>query len=1018
MASEGVVKRPGSMTSRIAEGIGKLGDRLTPQSVKDKKQAMAQYDVKLQEVISSRSSFYKIKNNEYNGKETNFSFIGMHNFKNQADKFSKLAEGRQKEKAAELVVSWYKSCADSYSALKESYKLCVAQCKEHNVLCDGLLGLEEALQMTLKKDSSIALDSKREVNFTLAEMSSKMREYNSQLSEGLETYQTCLNSQSKEKADENIRVKISPKTNDGVVIDYDEIEKGCIKTAETAVAKQKPFAELGRGKVSRIVEGIAENGIGSTAKEVYGSWKSARETKKQQPKVASTQTAPETRQSEGKLQATEVLKNVGTKIASTAMGVVGSVQDGIAARRAEREAREQSDMQQALAAARAIEAEAKARQEEEAARESKVKIDIPQNKEAYENALSDVKNRYTIRLSKCRDLMEVVNRTRDVTQDKISALNAEFGSYNTTYNQLKATFLSYKDFCVKNNDLMQGSKLNNELGFYINEYIRTNMRCNSLISKNEAVHSSVKHKYGAWLKQSEQEYDAVDRERDSLFEQAQTATTGETVTPKKKQPKVATQTTSETPASAKKRAPEQAGGPTPAAQAPTPVKVTAPEQIENAEPAPPPVKRTTPQQKVVPTQRESEETERQRAAEEAARREAEARQREAEERQRAAQEAVARRAEAKRQREAAEAARREAEARQRAAREAARREAARQEAERRAAAAKLNVAEPKKQTSESNPEKLTEQDIFEYAEYFANITPEQDEKDPTGEHAGKITDLFYKIGGAIEGDNKSKQDILRRSEIYQGFTTAPDKAAYIKEIMQNGFSRACAVDMMSGYGSFKVGNDFFRFSEADKKVFRELVFKELQTQQQYKNHDATAEVSLADDVVYEDPAKTSYNKYFALYAREYANFYMDENGNRRTNHTAAEAHKQNTLTGQMRKFTQMQAKAEVQEEQPGVTDADIIEKLNGTLSLEDVEALIQDENAVMKLFEIAATGEYRMQEGRPVKKLTGIQKFAISNLLLKVAEKKVNREMAADSAQRNRAGATLAAGEKGLGSGE
>ncbi len=952
MASEGVVKRPGSMTSRIAEGIGKLGDRLTPQSVKDKKQAMAQYDVEFARVKAHENSIRE-KGSAFSLKQFNFK-ENMGEFKNYFEKFQEAGES-DSQRIAGRAAKYFRDCAKVYGEMEGLFNEFESLSAEHNPLCDNLFGIETYL----KKEGS-AKQSKRNVDLIMLDMCSGMATSNREMSQQLANYHKCSQVENGKLNATSTTIRGESKT---------EIEQANREIATKFSTDKVTEANQRYSKIGKEIQRDLEAGFEQSA--AYRPQRSAT----QQPKGKTIQgaTAPETRQSEGKLQATEVLKNVGTKIASTAMGVVGSFQDGIAARRAEREAREQSDRQQALAAARAIEAEAKARQEEEAARESKVKIDIPQNKEAYENALSDVKNRYTIRLSKCRDLMEVVNRTRDVTQDKISALNAEFGSYNTTYNQLKATFLSYKDFCVKNNDLMQGSKLNNELGFYINEYIRTNMRCNSLISKNEAVHSSVKYKYGAWLKQSEQEYDAVDRERDSLFEQAQTATTGETVTPKKKQPKVATQTTSETPASAKKRAPEQAGGPTPAAQAPTPVKVTAPEQVENAEPAtPPPVKRTTPQQKVVPTQRESEETERQRAAEDAARREAEARQR----------------------------------------------EAARQEAERRAAAAKLNVAEPKKQTSESNPEKLTEQDIFEYAEYFANITPEQDEKDPTGEHAGKITDLFYKIGGAIEGDNKSKQDILRRSEIYQGFTTAPDKAAYIKEIMQNGFSRACAVDMMSGYGSFKVGNDFFRFSEADKKVFRELVFKELQTQQQYKNHDATAEVSLADDVVYEDPAKTSYNKYFALYAREYANFYMDENGNRRTNHTAAEAHKQNTLTGQMRKFTQMQAKADVQEEQPGVTDADIIEKLNGTLSLEDVEALIQDENAVMKLFEIAATGEYRMQEGRPVKKLTGIQKFAISNLLLKVAEKKVNREMAADSAQRNRAGATLAAGEKGLGSGE
>ncbi len=725
MASEGIIRGSGSATSRLVAGIEKLGDRLTPRSVKDKKQKRMEHDAKLEAVMSSETSFYRTKNNEYNIKETNFS-IGMENFKNYANKHSAQVGNEQNPEIAKLVVSWYKYCADSYSEMKESYNACVAQCKEHNVLCDGLLGLEEALQTSLQKESSSALYSKMKVNSSIAEMSGKMSEYDSLLSEGLDIYQNCVKIQIQEKVDENISIKISPKTNDGTVLDYKQIERDSIKTAETTIARQSQFAELGRGAISKIAEGIAENGIGTTAKEVYGSWKSAREAKRQQANVEITQISPTTQQSVNEAE-----------------------------------------------------------------------------------------------------IQQVENSVPPLAKDTI-----------------------------------QGAEV-------------------------------------------------------------------------------------------------------------------------------------------------------QRAAAEAERR-AEI------ERQRAAAEAE-RRAEIERQRAAAEAERRAEVERQRAAAEAER----------------IAEIENQRGTMQNVSEALTEQDVFDYAEHFANISAEEDERDPRGENAGKITGLFYKIGGAIEGDVKSKQDIIRRSEIYQGFTSAPDKEAFVRKIMKNGFSRVCAVDMMSGYGTFRVGDDFVRFSKEDKNQFRELVFKVLQNQTKQKGYNPAAEVPLKDEVVFEEASVTpqipapsenanllrSYNDYFSAYAREYAHFYRDEAGNRIKKHNGTELQRQKKLISNMKKLTQMQKRVKPDNE-PDMSDDVLMSRVSVNMSNQDIEELIQDESAVVKLFEIAAKDEYIPDgEKRPIRLSTN-QKLALSTILLQVSEKKVNREISLEEAQertraiQESAKAALASGQKDLGSGE
>ena len=71
-------------------------------------------------------------------------------------------------------------------------------------------------------------------------------------------------------------------------------------------------------------------------------------------------------------------------------------------------------------------------------------------------------------------------------------------------------------------------------------------------------------------------------------------------------------------------------------------------------------------------------------------------------------------------------------------------------------------------------------------------------------------------------------------------------------------------------------------------------------------------------------------------------------------------------------------------------DKTMVDKLTNPVSTFDIEELVSNENAIMKLFQIAANGVY--EDGGNRIRLTRKQRVALSNVLVQVSEKKMSVE--------------------------
>ena len=130
------------------------------------------------------------------------------------------------------------------------------------------------------------------------------------------------------------------------------------------------------------------------------------------------------------------------------------------------------------------------------------------------------------------------------------------------------------------------------------------------------------------------------------------------------------------------------------------------------------------------------------------------------------------------------------------------------------------------------------------------------------------------------------------------------------------------------------------------------------------------------------------SEYMAAYAHKYAEYYANGKGTRGNAHSKEELAAQRKLNAAMKKFISKRVEKYVAEN--GIEDQDMVSQISDPVEVLDIEALTQNDAAMVKLFQIASNGVYE-KDGQRVR-LTRKQKIALSNVLVKVSEKKAERE--------------------------
>ena len=128
--------------------------------------------------------------------------------------------------------------------------------------------------------------------------------------------------------------------------------------------------------------------------------------------------------------------------------------------------------------------------------------------------------------------------------------------------------------------------------------------------------------------------------------------------------------------------------------------------------------------------------------------------------------------------------------------------------------------------------------------------------------------------------------------------------------------------------------------------------------------------------------------YMAAYAKKYEEYYADNKGTRGNAHTKEELAGQRKLNTAMRKYISKKIEGLATENE--VQDSAVVAQLTDPISSLDLQELMSNQNAVIKLFQIASSGVYE-NDGQRIR-LTRKQKVALSSVLVKVSEKKADLE--------------------------
>ena len=136
--------------------------------------------------------------------------------------------------------------------------------------------------------------------------------------------------------------------------------------------------------------------------------------------------------------------------------------------------------------------------------------------------------------------------------------------------------------------------------------------------------------------------------------------------------------------------------------------------------------------------------------------------------------------------------------------------------------------------------------------------------------------------------------------------------------------------------------------------------------------------------------KDGLSEYFVKYSQKYGEYYSGNKGTKGNAHTKEEIAFQRKLNAGMKKLVTKRIEDVAREESGGEPDRAVIDRLQNPVDAFDMEALVADERATLKLFQIAANGVY--DDGGNRVRLTRKQRVALSGVLIRVAEKKVEAE--------------------------